>query len=175
MKPAPERPTTCGVPGALSTRVRAPMLAPTALGVKVTLTAQLEPTATGPLHVFVCAKSPLVEILVNTKGKSPMLLMVIVCGALVVPTSWLPKPRLVAESTAVGPVAVPDRLTTFGLLGALLVRVRLPLREPRSVGVKVTLIVQFAPTATAAPQLLVWAKSPLTTMPKRSLLLPVLV
>ena len=89
-----------------------------------------------------------------------------------VPKSWLPKSRLVAESTAVGPVAVPDRLTTFGVLGALLAIVRLPLRAPRSVGVKVTLIVQFAPTATAAPQLFVWAKSTLTTMPRRSLLLP---
>src|SRR5205823_4238796 len=129
------------------------------------------------LHVLVCAKSPLVEMLVNIKGKSPMLLMVIVCGALVVPISWLPKSRLVAESTAVGPVAVPDRLTTLGLLGALLAIVRLPLREPRSLGAKVTLIVQLAPTATAAPQLFVWAKSPLTVMPKkrRSLLLPVLV
>src|SRR5438093_2063697 len=144
MKPVPERVTTCGVPGALSTSVRAPTLWPTALGVNVTLTVQLEPTATGPLHVLVWAKSPLVEILMNTKGKSPILLTVIACGVLVVPISWLPKSRLVAESTAVGPVAVPARLTTFGVLGALLAIVRLPLREPRSLGVKVTLIAQLA-------------------------------
>src|SRR2546427_767195 len=103
MKPVPERVTTCGVPGALSTRVRAPRLWPTALGANVTLTAQLEPTATGPLHVLVWAKSPLVEILVNTKGKSPMLLTVTVCGALVVPTASTPKERLDgATVTAVG-------------------------------------------------------------------------
>ena len=55
---------------------------------------------------------------------------------------------------------VPDRPTAWGLplaLSEMLIEaVRLPLAE----GVKVTLIVQFAPTATELPHVLVWAKSP---------------
>ena len=39
-----------------------------------------------------------------------------------------------------------------------------PLREPVAVGVKVTLRVQLAPAAKLEPQVLVWAKSPLTVM-----------
>jgi hypothetical protein len=39
-----------------------------------------------------------------------------------------------------------------------------PVRVPIAVGVNVTLIWQFALAATLVPQLLVWAKSPLTAM-----------
>lgn len=39
--------------------------------------------------------------------------------------------------------------------------VKLALRVPVAVGLKVTLIVQLAPEAKLEPQLLVWAKSPL--------------
>ena len=56
---------------------------------------------------------------------------------------------------------MPERLAVWGLLVALSATVNVPLRVPVAVGVKVTLIVQFAPAATEAPQLLVWAKSPL--------------
>jgi hypothetical protein len=38
--------------------------------------------------------------------------------------------------------------------------VNAPVRLPAAVGVKVTEIVQLAPTATLEPQLLTWAKSP---------------
>jgi hypothetical protein len=45
-----------------------------------------------------------------------------------------------------------------------------------AVGVKVTLIVQLAPAATLAPQVLVWAKSPLAaTLEMFRAALPVLV
>jgi len=78
---------------------------------------------------------------------------------LVVPTDWLVKERPVGETLASGAVPVPERLTVWGLPLALSVidteAVRLPLAE----GVKVTLIVQFAPAGTELPQLLVWAKS----------------
>jgi len=46
------------------------------------------------------------------------------------------------------------------------------MREPLAVGVKVTLIVQLAPAATLAPQLLVWAKS-LGLVPTRAMLVRV--
>jgi len=39
---------------------------------------------------------------------------------------------------------------------ALSVIVKVPVRVPAVVGVKVTLIVQFPPVATPVPQLLVW-------------------
>jgi len=39
-----------------------------------------------------------------------------------------------------------------------------PDRKPNAVGVKVTLMVQLAPIATAGGQLFVWAKSPVVVM-----------
>jgi hypothetical protein len=56
---------------------------------------------------------------------------------------------------------VPERGTDWGLPAALSVTVMDPVRVPVVVGVKVTLIVQLALTATELPQLLVCAKSPL--------------
>ena len=51
-------------------------------------------------------------------------------------------------------------------LPALSATVTVPFREPTAVGVKVTLIVQLVPAAIGLAQLLVWAKSPLATMPR---------
>ena len=77
-----------------------------------------------------------------------------------------PKVRLDGETTAAGApvppapaVPVPERVTDCGLPVALSVRVRAAVRDPLAAGVKVTLIVQLAPAATLAPQLLVCAKS----------------
>ena len=56
------------------------------------------------------------------------------------------------------------------------VTVRVPFRVPATLGLNVTLMVQEAPAATLAPQLLVWEKSPLVLIPETvSLMLPVLV
>lgn len=63
-----------------------------------------------------------------------------------------------------GATPVPDKLIFCGLLLALSVIVTWPLREPAAVGVKVMLITQLPLAATEAPQVLVCAKSPLTTM-----------
>ena len=54
---------------------------------------------------------------------------------------------------------MPLKLTVCGLPVALSVMASDALRAPAAEGVKVTLIVQLAPAATLAPQLLVWAKS----------------
>jgi hypothetical protein len=62
---------------------------------------------------------------------------------------------------------VPDSGTVCGLFEALSVIVRFPVRNPSWVGVKVTLILQLAPTASVLPQgfeLGVCAKSPLVVM-----------
>jgi len=53
---------------------------------------------------------------------------------------------------------VPLRETICGLPGALSLNEIVPLRLPEALGVKVTLIVQFAPDARVGPQLLVCPK-----------------
>jgi hypothetical protein len=58
---------------------------------------------------------------------------------------------------------VPVSETVWGLVLALSVIVRVPVRAPVVVGVKVTLTVQVAPGASVVPQVFVWAKSPDTT------------
>jgi hypothetical protein len=75
----------------------------------------------------------------------------------------LPKVTEVGETLAPGAAAaapVPVRETVWGLPAASLVIVRVALRVAATVGVKVRLMVQLAPAATLAPQVLVCAKSP---------------
>ena len=55
--PVPVRLTLCGLPLALSVRMRAALRVPLAVGVKVTLIVQLPPAATLDPHVLVSAKS----------------------------------------------------------------------------------------------------------------------
>jgi hypothetical protein len=72
------------------------------------------------------------------------LVIVTVCGALVTPTVWVPKVRLVDETDATGRSSpVPVSRIIWGLLGALSVRASDPTLVPTTLGVKVTLIVQF--------------------------------
>jgi hypothetical protein len=88
----------------------------------------------------------------------PLFVRVTVCAALVVPTVWLAKVRLVGEKVATGPelvVPVPVRLTVCGLPLALSVIVMVAVLVPDAVGAKVTLIVQLAPADTLEPQVLV--------------------
>src|ERR1039457_4604332 len=59
------------------------------------------------------------------------------------------------------PMPLPLRETAVGLLLALLVTVRVPVRAPDAVGLNVTVTVQEPPTAMLV-QLLVWLKSPVT-------------
>src|SRR5579862_371474 len=101
---------------------------------------------------------------VTLRGASPVLVNVTVCAALVELTGWIGNPRLATETEACGVAfAVPVSVIACGLLAALSVIVTEPKRLPNAVGVNVTLIVQFAPAARLAGQLLSWAKSPLAT------------
>ena len=97
-------------------------------------------------------------MLVKFNTAVPVLLSVTCCEALVVPTPWAPKVRLVGLRLTTGPVPVPlpVRLTVWGLLPALSIMVRVPVRVPVTVGVKVTLMVQLPPAATDVPQVLFW-------------------
>src|SRR5258705_114725 len=85
-------------------------------------------------------------------------------AALVVFTRWLPKVKLVLDKLTEGAVPVPERVTVCGLLLALSVTVIVPGWMPVVVGVNVTLMVQFAPAATDAPQVLLCAYCVLATM-----------
>ena len=78
-------------------------------------------------------------------------------AALFVPTLMLPKLTLVGENATVEVVPVPVSVTLCGLLAALSVTTTVPEFVPVAVGVKVTLIVHFAPEATEAPQVFVSA------------------
>src|SRR5437667_426111 len=85
--PVPVMLTMCGLPAALSVMVIAPVRVPVAVGVKVTLMAQLAPAATDVPQVLVCMKSPLATMLVTLSAAVPVLVSVTVCTALVVLTS----------------------------------------------------------------------------------------
>ena len=89
----------------------------------------------------------------------PALVRVTDLAALVVVTVWLPKASEVGDKlTAVMPVPVSD--VVWGLVPALSLTDSVALRNPTAVGLKVTLMVQFAPAATLEPHVLLWAKSP---------------
>lgn len=84
---------------------------------------------------------------------------VTVFEALAVPTAWFPKDSVAGERAA-WVIPVPVRDTVWGLLLALSVIVRVPVRVPRVLGVNVTLTLHFAPAARDVPQVFVWVKSP---------------
>ena len=73
------------------------------------------------------------------------------------PTCWNPNARLDVESVTVE--VLPDKFTTCGLPGALSVMVSDALRSPVSEGVKDTVTVHVAPTASEAPHVFVSVKS----------------
>jgi hypothetical protein len=85
--------------------VTLPVLAPVAVGVKVTEIMQLPPALTEAPHVLVSAKSPLAVMLVMVRVCVPELVKVTIFAALVVVTFSPPKSKLVAlRVTATGAV-----------------------------------------------------------------------
>lgn len=147
-----------GLSLALSVRVSVPVRLPMAVGVNVTLIMQLAVGATEPAQLFVWAKSPLEVIVREISVPVPVLVRVTGCEALVVETDCPAKFRLVAERLTTGASPVPLRLTVWGLLMALSVRVSAPDWSPPAVGLKLTLIVQLALAATEGRQLLLWVQ-----------------
>src|SRR5207245_857479 len=111
--PVPASETDCGLPAASSVMFTVVARAPVAAGVKLTLIVQLAPGATEPApvgQVLPAAKAksaacaPMMVTPLRSSGPLPLLVRVTVCAGLVVPTRWLPKGLLVAESVAVGGV-----------------------------------------------------------------------
>ncbi len=84
-EPVPLSATVCGLLAALSAMVRVPARLPAAVGVKVTLIAQLAPAAIDAAQLLLAPKSPLAAMLVMLKAAFPVFLSVTVCGALAIP------------------------------------------------------------------------------------------
>ena len=144
--------------------VRTADMAPVAGGVKVTLTvhdplaAMLPPLTQVPPPVFEKAEG-LAPVIVKygvdkTSAAVPVFDTVMVVEALVVKTFWLPNAAGLGEKLKIGTAGatpVPVSGTLFGLVGALVVKVRLALLATAVVGEKTTLMVQDA-LATRVPE-----------------------
>src|SRR5271166_877703 len=131
--PVPVSLMTAGPSGALCVTVAAPVMAPVTLGVKVTLKVHFPPAAKVALQGFVpdgvAVKSPLARMLEIVSVLPELLVSVTVFAALVVPTAWVPKARLVGESET-GSTPVPLTSMTCGLPAPDVAIATLPLVEP---------------------------------------------
>jgi hypothetical protein len=149
-----------GLPEPLSVTFKVPVRVPVAVGAKVTLMVQVLLTAIGDAaaQLSVSWKSPVAPTAVTVKvPDGPVFVRVTDCAELVVPTAWLENVRLGGVKVTAGAVAAkpcPVRDTCCGLLPALSLRVRSPVRVPMAVGVNVTLMVHCAPASTVALQVL---------------------
>jgi hypothetical protein len=163
--PSPLRLTDCGLPVALSAKLRLALRAPLTAGVKVTPTTQvpLDMTVAPEQVSLLMAKSlafaPPIVTVEMVRCAVPLLVTVSVCAALGTPTSSLPKSRLAAEGVKAVTMPVPLSATVRGLPAALSVIFIDAMRLPVAEGVKVTLAVQLAPGATELPHVLARTKS----------------
>ena len=82
----------------------------------------------------------------------------------VCPAATLAEPDPPEATPKVKSSPEPESPTVCGLPEALSVTERVPVLVPPAVGLKVTVIVQFAPAARAPPQLFVSEKSPLAAI-----------
>lgn len=160
--PVPLKLAVGWAPVVLLFKISEPAREPRAAGVKITLTVQLLPAANGVPQLFVWEKSPDITKLPIERAVLPLLLNVMACAELEVPTSCELKASDAGENDAIAPSPVLLKVTEAGAGLLLLDSDSDPVRLPTTVGLKTTLMVQLAPAATEAPQLLVWLKSPLT-------------
>ena len=110
-EPVPERLTSCGLPLALSVMLTSALNDPTALGEKVTLIVQVALTSILVPQLLLSENSlgfvPVNAILEKSKDAVPVSFMVIVWTADLVPSSSLPKARLVDDKVTAGAAAIP--------------------------------------------------------------------
>jgi len=124
---------------------KVPVRVPSAVGVKVTEIVQLAPAPNvfgDNGQVEVCAKSPEVETPQIVSATVWVFFRVTLFPVLVMLINWLAKVGLAGDRLT-GTVPVPIKLAVCGAFGALSLTVRVPVRVPRTVGVKVTEIVQL--------------------------------
>jgi hypothetical protein len=124
---------------ALSVSASVPLPLPASMGENVTLIAQLAPTATEPPQLLVSAKGPDRVILRGLSAALPVLVSVIICGALLVETVCAGKFTLAGERPTPGHTPVPVRLAvSVSGFGCPYVTVTVPVRVPAEVGVNQT-------------------------------------
>lgn len=110
--PVPVNAMDCGEPVALSVIVMAAVMAPAVVGAKCPWIVQFAPTARLVPQLLENAKAdafvPVTKMLPIVRVPTPVLVNVTDCDALVVPTTWLPKGKLVADrDTVVVLIPVP--------------------------------------------------------------------
>src|SRR5439155_1227873 len=100
--------------------------------------------------VLVAAKSPEAANELIVKAAAPVFVKIGRASCRVVVWSWLVEARLVGDNPTPGAVPFPLSVMICGLPPALSVSDSVPVRAPEDVGVKVTLMVQFAPAGKVA-------------------------
>ena len=125
----------------MSVILMAAVSAPVAAGVKWPWMVQLAPAATPAPQLFANANEealvPDTAMLAMDRAAVPVLVSVTDCEALVDPTSWLGKDKLLAErDTVVGVKPVPLKEIDCGELAALSVMVTAAVSAPDAAGVK---------------------------------------
>ena len=106
--PVPESETVCGLPVALSVNERVPVCAPSPVGVKVTLTLHVLPTASvDPQVVEETANSALGTMLVISRVAEPVFFRLTDLAVLVLPSASLPKASDVGVRVTVVPLELP--------------------------------------------------------------------
>jgi hypothetical protein len=161
--PEPDNDTVTGPLFALLATVTVPARDPPAVGLNATFTVQDAPTASDA-QLLLCVKSPVTDTPDTVADVVPLLLIVTACEAVELPTTVLAKDKLAGFAFRIGPGAtpVPVRLTVLVVPPALTVRV--PVRLPAALGLKVTLTEQEPFAGMLVPQVLVWLKSPVAAI-----------
>ena len=161
----PVKDTNCGLSGALSLTETAPILKEFSGGIHLTVMAQDFPAPRLASQLFVSEKAaPVIPMPVILNVVVPKSLSVVVLSVMhshpTLFTFLQAKVRLVGDKVAFGPenTTLPLNATDCGLPGALSVTKSVPFMVSEVLGVKVTLITQFAPAARVEPQVLVSPK-----------------
>ena len=107
VEPVPLRETICGLPGESSDTESSPLTPPEPPGVKVTLIVH-EPPGTRPgRQRSVSAKLEVVATREMFSVPLPKLVSLNFNAGLVVPTSWMPKGKLLTDNVALGSAVTP--------------------------------------------------------------------
>ena len=129
----------CGELVASSVKVMVAESAPSEAGVKVPWIVQVPAAATVVPQVLLTEKedepAPEIAMLVIARGIVAVLVNVTDCDVLVVPRTWLPNDRLVAERVGAETSPVPLSAMVCGELPALSVIVTAALKGPGTAGV----------------------------------------
>ncbi len=188
--PVPVRLTDCTVPVAsfeLSVNFKMADLAPTAPGVNVRVTVQVllpaaelmtAPATHAPAPPGTIAKSDglvlvgSITTVAMVRLAEPELVRVTVCEALFTLTSSLPKPSVMGKETT-GAMPVPFSVTDCVVGLALSVTVRVAVRAPAPLGVKLKTTVQEPPLAATIALLMQF--EPVGTIAKSPAFVPLMV